>query len=62
MGGIMWIAFAAFFEISLLALPFILLVGISISILLCMMWIWKPFNEHFKIEETLAARLEKESE
>jgi len=60
-GGIMWILFAAFFEISLLAVPFIVLIGISISILLCMMWVWKPFDEHFKIEEQLIARREEES-
>jgi len=61
LGGIMWIAFAAFFDISLLAVPFIVLVGISISVLLCMMWIWKPFDEHFKIEEQLIARREEEN-
>jgi hypothetical protein len=26
------------------------------------MWVWKPFEKHFNIEETLIKRLEEENE
>jgi len=60
LGGLMWIAFALFFPASLLFVPVIALVGISISTLLCLMWVWPPFDKHFKIEETLIKRVEEE--
>ena len=60
LGGLMWIAFALFFPVSLLFVPIVILIGISISILLNLMWIWPPFDSHFKIEETLIKRLEEE--
>ena len=60
LGGIMWIVTALFFPVSLVLLPVIVLAGISISTLLCLMWVWPPFDNHFKIEETLIKRLEEE--
>jgi len=61
LGGLIWFTFALFFPVSLMFLPVLILVGISISILLTMMWVWKPFDEHFKVEEQLIARLEEEN-
>ena len=60
LGSIMWVAFALFLPVSLIFVPVIALFGISISMLLCLMWIWPIFNEQFKIEETLIKRLEEE--
>jgi len=57
-GGVIWIAFALFFPLSMLAIPFILIFGITTSMLLCFMWVWKPFDTTFKIEETLIKRTE----
>jgi len=53
MGGLMWIVFALYFPMSMIAIPFILIFGITTSMLLCLMWVWKPFDQTFKIEETL---------
>jgi len=61
-GGVIWIAFALFFPASLVFVPVVILVGISLSILLTLMWVWKPFDEHFKIEEQLIARREEEND
>ena len=60
MGSIIWVAFALFFPLSMVFLPIIALFGISISMLLCLMWIWPPFDAQFKIEETLIKRIEEE--
>jgi len=62
LGGLMWIVFALFFPVSMLFAPIIAIVGISISLLLCLMWVWRPFDNHFKIEETLIKRQEEEGE
>jgi len=62
LGGILWVACLMLFPVSLLFVPIIVLIGISLSILLTLMWIWKPFDEHFKIEEKLIARIEEEME
>jgi len=56
MGGIIWIAFALYFPLSLITVPFIIFFGITTSMLLCHMWVWKPFDTTFKIEETLIKR------
>ena len=56
MGGIIWIAFALYFPLSLITVPFIIFFGITTSMLLCLMWVWKPFDTTFKIEETLIKR------
>ena len=61
LGGVMWILFALFFPVSLVFVPLIILAGISISTLLCLMWVWPPFDNQFKIEETLIKRLEEDS-
>ena len=61
LGGLIWMAFALFFPISIMFFPLIILGGISISMLLCYMWIWPPFNKYFNIEETLVKRLEDEN-
>lgn len=61
-GGIIWVVLLLFFPNSMMALPLIVLIGVSLSLLLNMTWVWKPFNEHFKIEETLLARQEEEGE
>ena len=60
MGSIMWIAFALFFPVSMIFVPIIALFGLSISMLLNLMWVWPPFNAHFNIEETLIKRVEEE--
>jgi len=62
LGGIIWIAFALYFPISLVAIPFILIFGITTSMLLCLMWVWKPFDTTFKIEETLIKRANENEE
>jgi len=62
LGGIIWIAFSLYFPISLIAIPFIVIFGITTSMLLCMMWVWKPFDTIFKVEETLIERQKEESE
>jgi len=51
-----------FLPVSLIFVPIIVLFGLSISMLLCLMWIWPPFDAHFKIEETLIKRVEEENE
>jgi len=38
----------------------VFLIFATVSILLCLMWVWKPFNTQFNIEETLAERLNDE--
>jgi len=58
--GMMWIIFALFYPASLIMVPVVILFGLSISALLCLMWIWTPFDNHFKIEETLIKRLNDE--
>ena len=61
-GGLIWAAFFLLFPASLVSVPLIILIGISLSILLTLMWIWKPFDEHFKVEEKLIARQKEETE
>jgi len=61
MGGLLWMAFALFLPMSLIFIPFIALFAVSVSMLLCLVWIWPPFDKYFKIEETLVERLEEES-
>ena len=56
-GGIMWIGFALYFPYTMIAIPFILIFGITTSMLLSLMWVWKPFDKTFKIEETLIERM-----
>jgi len=60
LGGSLGIAFALFYPYSALAVPLILLFGVSIAILLSLMWVWPVFDKCFKIEETLIQREEEE--
>ena len=62
MGGLIWIAFVLFLPLSLLFVPVIAFIAVSIAILLCMMWVWPPFDKYFKIEETLLERMEEKEE
>jgi len=61
-GGLIWIVLVLFVPLPfiMLIVPIIALFGISTSLLLCLMWIWPPFNKHFKIEETLITRVEED--
>jgi len=60
MGGLTWIIFALFFPASMIALPFVFIISVSISLLMTLMWVWKPFDAQFKIEETLIERRKEE--
>jgi len=64
LGGLLWTVLALFvpLPIVMLFVPVIALFGIPVSLLLCLSWIWPPFDKHFKIEETLVKRLEDEGE
>jgi len=57
-GGSLGIAYALFYPYSPLAIPLILLFGVSIAILLSLMWVWPVFDKVFKVEETLVQREE----
>jgi len=59
-GGLIWIAFALYFPISMMLMPLVVLILISVSNMLTLMWIWPPFNNYFKIEETLIQRQKEE--
>jgi len=61
-GGLIWIAFVLFLPLSLIFLPVLAFFAVSVSILLCMMWIWSPFDKYFKVEETLTERMEETDE
>jgi hypothetical protein len=52
-GGIPWALYAFFYPYSILLSPLIVVVVFSMSWLLTLMWIWKPVDGQFKIEETL---------
>ena len=61
--SVIWVLAALYFPVSMLFVPLIALIGVSLSILLCLMWVWPPFESYFKIEETLMQRQEdKDSE
>ena len=62
MGNAIWAVYAFFFPFSILFTPFIAIIVFSLNWLLTLMWIWKPVNEQFKIEETLAKRKEEARE
>ena len=57
-GGFIWLVFVLLLPFSLLFLPLILIIGFSLSLLLCFMWVWPPIDKQFAIEETLNARRE----
>lgn len=54
--GAMWLWFALYFPFSLTIFPLMILIGFSLSLLLCLMWIWPNFDKVFQIEETLSKR------
>ena len=58
LGNVIWALYAFFFPFSILFSPFIAIVAFALSWLLALMWVWKPVDEQFKIEETLAKRKE----
>ena len=57
-GSILWFVFILYIPVSMVAFPLIILIAVSISMLLGLMWVWPPFNKHFNIEETLIKRSE----
>jgi len=62
LGGIIWVIFILYLPVSLFFLPFVALFFISLSLLLCLSWVWPPFDSYFKIEETLLGRMEEKEE
>jgi hypothetical protein len=48
-----WIAIIMYFPATLVLIPLILLLGFTFPLLMCLSWIWPPFNARFNIEETL---------
>jgi len=61
-GSALWIVFILYLPVSLLFLPVIALFAVSVSWLLCLMWVWPPVNKQFSIEETINARRDKEND
>ena len=59
-GGAIWVAFLFLLPDSLLAAPLLALIGIPISLLLCLIWVWPPVDKQFKIDETLRERRDKD--
>jgi len=57
-GGAIWLVFALFLPGSLIFAPLFLLIGFSLSCLLCLMWVWPPVDKQFSIEETLRSKQE----
>jgi len=55
-GGVIWVVFALFLPNSLMAAPLFILIGFSVSWLLCFMWVWPNVDKQFRIEETLRDR------
>lgn len=55
-GNAFWIIFLLYLPVSILALPLVLLLGFSLSWLLCLMWVWPQLDKQFSIVETLRAR------
>ena len=62
LGSVLWIAFVLFLPDSMLIFPLMILIGGSLSVLMCLSWVWKPFNEYFKVEETLTEQKNENSE
>jgi len=59
-GCVIWAIFALFLPVSLMFLPLVALIAVSLSMLLSLMWVWPVFNKHFAVEETLIKRQEEE--
>lgn len=56
LGCLMWVLLALYFPLSMRVFPVVFVIGISLSILLCLMWAWPRFDKTFEIEETLLKR------
>ena len=52
-GGAIWLAYALFLPDSLLLAPLAPACGFALSMLLCLIWIWPPFDRQFGVEEAL---------
>jgi len=52
LGNASWFASVLFFPITIVFIPLIIMFGFTLPWLLCMMWIWPPFNKQFAIEAT----------
>jgi len=61
LGGALWFLFILSPPIAMMAAPLIILFGVSISLLLSLMWVWPVFNKCFKVEETLVEREQEET-
>jgi len=57
-GSAMWVILALYFPPSMSLLPAVFFIGISISMLFCLMWVWPSFDKIFQIEETLSKKNE----
>jgi len=56
--GVIWVVYFFFLPDSLFVAPLIILIGIPISLLINMMWVWPPVDKQFKIDETLREKQE----
>ena len=56
MGSLLWLAFILYMPHSMVVFPLVVLIAVSLSMMLGLMWVWPPFNKHFNIEETLIKR------
>jgi len=54
MGGAIWAVFFAFLPRSAFLTPLLILIGVSISLLLCLMWVWPVVDKQFSIVESLS--------
>ena len=55
-GGAIWALYAFFFPVSILFSPLLAIIGFTLSWLLALMWVWKPVDGQFRIEETFLKR------
>jgi len=55
-----WIILALLLLVSIMFLPFVVLIAVPLSLLVILMWVWPVFDKHFAVEETLIKRLEEE--
>lgn len=53
LGSAIWVLIALTVPASLLALPFVPLILVSLSMLMQLSWVWPPFDKFHNIEETL---------
>jgi len=53
-GGAIWIVFFIFLPNSAYLTPLFILIGISVSLLLCLMWVWPVVDKQFSIVDSLS--------